>query len=207
MRGRCVWIALLFLGGPSVPCAARAQGLAVSAGVVGTAITQSTDFWGREFQSVGLAIGAIAPLGGRFSLVPFATYANRRFPLELRDGTPVGVHIRRSEGLFGVLVEQRLRKGSSPRRDVFVNYGIAGHFYRENIPAHDVVFASGQISSRRASTTRSSSFPVFAVLGLGVHKPIGSHLSLRATADSLLAVVVPVGVRFTGSLVVSAARR
>jgi hypothetical protein len=90
-------------------------------------------------------------------------------------------------GLYGVQYRQRLRSTDSGRLQPFLTYGGFGIFYHEG--------GESMITA-----------PIIGLVGAGVEHRIARRLALRAEAQGIVAVVIPVGIRVAAGVSVPLGR-
>jgi hypothetical protein len=90
-------------------------------------------------------------------------------------------------GLYGVQYRQRLRSTDAGRLQPFLTYGGFGIFYHEG--NESVITA-----------------PIIGLVGAGLEHRIGRRLAVRAEAQGIVAVVIPVGIRVAAGVSVPLGR-
>ena len=105
-------------------------------------------------------------LTDRFSVEPFVTYGRRSSPAF--DSAAAVVETQRTEGMYGVVVHQRLRSTTRSGFHAYLSYGLNGMHYKVTSPA-----------------TRSQTVGMlFPSVGFGIRKSLGDHLAAAPTPTS-----------------------
>jgi len=182
---------------------AHAQPVEVGGGIGGTSmIGGGGDFYGRGVQSTQFDARGAVRLSDRFGVEPFVTYG-RRGIAPARDAitTVVGGDTDRTEGLYGVVVSQRLRGLTRPGFNVFLTYGIAGLYAHDRIPARQYITGRSVYNTPAIDYSENDGF-VFPVAGIGIRKSLGDHLALRVETQLITWLTVPVGARVSAGVAV-----
>ena len=185
---------------------AAAQTAEVGGGVSGVFITSGGDFFGRGLHSAALDARGSVALTDRFALESFVTYGRRSISVSAYGSNVIGGDTQRTEGLYGVVVHQRLRSTTRSGFHAYLSYGLNGAYFNETIPEHQ--FVNGRtVYYTQPARTRSDNQPMlFPSVGFGVRKSLGNHLAVRADADLVAFLAIPAGVRASVSLAVPLGR-
>jgi len=109
-------------------------------------------------------------------------------------------YLATKEGLYQVLVKQRLRSVERGAFHPFLLYGIAGYWARGDVAAADIPLPDGTVFHRRAGSFGSIDEPYLAVLGGGVDYAAARHLGVRADVQWLTFIGLPAGFRTMAGL-------
>ena len=180
---------------------APAQTAEVGGGVSGVFITSGGDFFGRGLHSAAIDARGSVALTDRFALESFVTYGRRSIPVPEYQGTIIGGDTQRIEGLYGVVIRQRLRATTRPGFHMFVSYGIGGLYGHETTPPRQYISGRSVYNAPGFSHTQHDAF-LFPMAGVGVHKSIGDHLAFRAETQLVTFLSIPAGVRVSAGVVV-----
>ena len=181
---------------------AEAEVAEVSLGVGGAQLTAGYETWSINLHSPALDGRANVMLSDRFSIEPYVTYGHRSISVSQYGSNVTGGDTQRTEGLYGVVLHQRLRSTTRSGFHAYLSYGLNGAYFKETIPEHQ--FVRGRtVYYTQPALTRSDNEPMlFPSVGFGVRKSLGTHLAVRADADLLAFLVIPAGVRASVGLVV-----
>jgi len=145
---------------------------------------------------LGLGITGIANLDlGDFGVPPHP-WADARVTVPISDRfaiegtTSVTKHVTRSSEkvviFYTIQMKQNIgRRTTSLGLQRFLTYGAVGAIERLSSPRH---------------TSTQYSEPGATVVGAGVEREVGRHIALRADAQLMTFLVIPLGARFTGSV-------
>jgi hypothetical protein len=185
---------------------AEAQVAEVSLGVGGAQLTAGYETWSINLHSPALDGRANVTLSDRFSVEPYVTYGRRSISVSEYGPNVAGGDTRRTEGLYGVVLHQRLRRTTRSGFHAYLSYGLNGAYFNETIPEHQ--FVNGRtVYHTQPARTRSDNEPMlFPSVGFGVRKSLGNHLAVRADADLVAFFVIPAGVRASVGLTVPLGR-
>jgi hypothetical protein len=130
---------------------------------------------------------------------------NRRFAIDAlvamapaRDGA--------TYGLYGALVRQRMVRRATRDVQPFVSYGVVGIFGRRHVDEYRYRDAAGATVVMPEYNDTVVSPPFIGMLGGGVERRVHARLSVRAEAQMVMALVLPVGVRIAAGVSVSVGR-
>jgi len=183
-----------------------AQTAEIGGGVGGAhVISGGGDFYGRGLGSVTVDAHGSIPLSDRFGLEPFVTYGRRSIAPPAAAGTVVGGDTQRTEGLYGVVVTQRLRGLTRPGFHVFLSYGVAGMYGHDRTPPRQYISGRSVYNAPGFDYSEKNGLP-FPVAGIGVHKSLGEHLALRIESQAITFLTIPVGVRVSAGVAVALGR-
>ena len=104
-------------------------------------------------------------------------------------------YLATTEGLYQILVKQRLRSLERGKLKPFLLYGVAGYYARGDVPAANIPQPDGTVISRPASSFGSIDEPYFASVGGGVDHWTSRHLGVRADAQWITFIGLPAGFR------------
>ena len=132
------------------------------------------DFFTSDFVAPALDVRATVPLTPRFSFEAIGTIG--------REST---ARFTRVDGLYLLQVKQRLRSATRGRFHGFLTYGAAGYY-----------------NHVRQDGVRYTSWdePYAAVAGGGVQYALADRVAVRAEAQMLAFVYIPIGARIAGSV-------
>ena len=189
-----VFAALLVCAG--ICTRAHAQPVEVGGAVGGTyMIGGGGDFYGRGVESAQFEGRGAIRLSDRFGVEPFVTYGRRAIaPTPDATSTITGGDTDRTEGLYGVVVSQRLRGLTRPGFHVFLTYGVAGLYAHDRIPARQYTNGRGVYNLPATDYSENDAF-MFPLAGIGFRKTLGDRLALRAETQLVTWLTVPVGIR------------
>jgi hypothetical protein len=174
---------------------AEAQVAEVSLGAGGAQLTAGYETWSINVHSPALEGRANVRLTGRFSIEPYVSYGRRSIAVSQYGSNVIGGDTQRTDGLYGIVLQQRLRRTTRSRFHADLSYGLNGTYFNETIPEHQ--FINGRtVYHTQPAQTRSDNEPMlFPSVGFGVRKSLGNHLAVRADADVVAFFVMPAGVR------------
>lgn len=164
--------ALIFGASPAFAQAERPP-VELGLGISGVATSgddNKDDIW-SPLQPPGAHIRVTVPVSARFALEGGMSAAIHSKP-----------HDRRVVGYYAFQVKQRLAASGSVHP--FVTYGVAGWYRAPNFPGW-----SNHLEP-----------PWLAVVGGGLEQELGSHVSVRADAQLLSLLWLPLGVRYAASI-------
>jgi hypothetical protein len=153
---------------------ALAQPAEAGAGVGGVHI-RDIDFLQPERFGPSAEFRLTAPLTRRFAIEGTLSLKRETAAFE-----------RRTRGLYSVQLRQTLLDASSTRVQYFVTYGSVGSF------AH--------VSSPRFSAYDEVEPPLYGIIGAGGQRRLGERLAVRADAQLLTVLWVPLGVRVSAGV-------
>jgi hypothetical protein len=104
-------------------------------------------------------------------------------------------YLATTEGLYQILVKQRLRSLERGRLRPFLLYGVAGYYARGDVAAAKIPQPDGTVFDRPAGSFGSVDEPYFAALGGGVDHRTTRHLGVRADAQWITFLGLPAGFR------------
>ena len=187
---------------------AEAQVADVSLGIGGVTFDASYETWAMSVHSPALDARANVRLTDRFSIEPFITYGQRTIPVSEYRYQPlmVGGDTHRTEGLYGVVVHQRLGGLSHSGFQAYLSYGMNGAYYKESVPERQYIYGPRTVTTVQAHAYSQTDPMIFPSVGFGIRKSFGEHLAVRADADMLVFFIVPTGARASVGLVVPIGR-
>jgi hypothetical protein len=167
----------------------------IAAGIGQFASIRSYDFEGPS----------IAPVADFRVTLPFSP----RFSLE--GGMALGHEGEHSfqlfEGAYSVQVKQRLVRASQGGFHPFLTYGAMGYFERRRYPAYSFTRPDGTLVSEPGGSYTNAILPLLAVFGGGVRQQLGSRVAIRADAQLITILWIPVGTKLSTGLTVSVGSR
>jgi hypothetical protein len=182
----------------------QAQVVSLIGGIGGARLPAGGDFWGDGVRGAAIDASVSVALNDRFALEPFVTYGRRAIPYN--DPRVSGGPTQRTEGLWGVVVSQRLRATTREHFHAFITYGASGYYGHDAVPTRNYLINRNQTFTMPARTENEVLPPVFGVIGGGVQRSIAEHLAVRAQIDMLTVLFIPVGVRGSVGVVVPLGR-
>jgi hypothetical protein len=181
---------------------AEAQVAEVSLGVGGANVSGGYESWSFAVHSPALDARANVRLSDRFSIEPFVTYGRRSIPATAWAPYAVGADSQRTEGMYGVVVHQRLRSLSRSGFSAYLSYGLNGTYFKLSTPERQFVYGPRNIYTQPAYTIDQTDPMILPSVGFGVRKSLGNHLAVRADADMVTFFGAPVGGRASVGVVV-----
>ena len=181
---------------------AEAQVAEVSVGVGGAQLSGGYETWSFYVHSPALDARANVRLSDRFSIEPFVTYGHRSIPATAYASYAIGGDTQRTEGMYGVVVHQRLRSTTRSSFHAYLSYGLNGIYYKESSPERQFVYGPRTVYTQPAWSRSQTDPMLLPSVGFGVRKSLGDHLAVRADADLVAFFVLPVGVRASVGVVV-----
>jgi hypothetical protein len=196
-------VAALTLAVAAAAARADAQVADVSVGIGGVTFDASYETWATSVHSPALDARANVRLGNRFSVEPFITYGHRTIPVSEYRYQPlmVGGDTHRTEGLYGVVLHQRLGGQTHSGFQAYLTYGMNGTYYKEAAPERQYIYGPRTVTTVPAQTSSQTDAMIFPSVGFGIREPLGDHLALRADADMVF-FIIPAGVRASVGLVI-----
>jgi len=181
---------------------AEAQVAEVSLGVGGANVSGGYEAWSFAVHSPALDARANVRLSDRFSIEPFVTYGRRSIPATAWAPYAVGADSQRTEGMYGVVVHQRLRSLSRSGFSSYLSYGLNGTYFKLSTPERQFVYGPRNIYTQPAYTLDQTDPMILPSVGFGIRKSLGDHLAVRADADMVTFFGMPVGGRASVGVVV-----
>jgi len=117
---------------------------------------------------------------------------SRRFALE--GFLEAGRMYESTGGLYGIQVKQRLLRASTPTREVFLTYGIAGGYSHYAAEEYRYTGPNGPEVYRTAAHTNVVA-PIFPLVGGGIQQRVATRLAVRVEGQLVTWLYVPVAVR------------
>jgi hypothetical protein len=180
---------------------AQAQTVELSVGVGGANVTSGSDWWGRGVHSPAVDGKVGFAFNDRFAIESFVTYGHRSVPVAGYAPFVSGGDTQITEGLYGVVVRQRVVGASGSRFHAFVSYGLGGVYSRESAPARQYQYGR-TVVALPAYTNSQTQGMWFPVGGFAVQQEIASHLAIRAEGQVVTFFGIPIGGRGSVGLVV-----
>lgn len=199
-KSKLVVVLTLALGGAAVR--AEAQVADVSIGVGGVNVSGGYESWSFTVHSPALDARANVRVSERFSIEPFVTYGRRSIPANAWAPYAVGADTQRTEGMYGVVVHQRLRSLSRPGFHAHLSYGLNGTYFKESAPERQFVYGPRNISTQPAWTRNQTDPMLLPSVGFGIRKSLGDHFAVRADGDLVTFFGAPIGGRASIGIVV-----
>lgn len=75
-------------------------------------------------------------------------------------------------GMYGIQFRRRIAKGSAPRQQTFLTFGLVGLFMRAHEPEHRYTRSDGSMAVSPAHTDSLIIPPLFGVIGGGIQRPL-----------------------------------
>jgi hypothetical protein len=180
---------------------ARAQSVEVSAGLSALNMLNGSDFWNSSIHGNGVDAKVSVGLGSRFAIEPFVTYGHRTIAASEYGPVIAGGDTERAEGVFGVVIHQKVAATMRPDFHVFLTYGLSGMYSREHAPARQLQYGRTVVNTPAFSNDETSGL-WYPVAGVGVQKNLGSGLALRAEGQITTFFGIPAGARGSVGIVV-----
>lgn len=181
---------------------AEAQVADVSLGIGGVAMDASYETWSTSLHSPALDARANVRLSDRFSIEPYITYGRRTIAVREYSQFAIGGDTQRTEGLYGVVLHQRLSNLTHSGFHAYLSYGLSGAYYKEAVPERLYVYGPRTVTTTPAYTRTQTDPMIYPSVGFGVRKSLGDHIAIRADADAIAFFIFPAGVRASVGLVV-----
>lgn len=195
-------VVLLTLALTAAAVRAQAQVAEVSVGVGGANLSAGYEMWTLNLHSPALDARTNVRLNDRFSIEPYVTYGRRSISVSEYGSNVIGGDTQRTEGLYGVVLHQRLRSTTRSGFHAYLSYGLSGAYFKEAIPEHRFVSGRTVYHTAPAWTRSQNDAMLYPSVGFGVRKALGDHLAVRADADLVVFLVIPAGVRASVGVVV-----
>jgi hypothetical protein len=110
-------------------------------------------------------------------------------------------------GLYGIQVKQRLLGASTPTRDVFVTYGVAGGYSHYGAEDYHYTGPNGPEVYRSSAHTNVYK-PIFPVVGGGIQKRVANRLAVRVEGQVVTwRIYTPLMVRAAAGVSIPIGRR
>jgi hypothetical protein len=148
----------------------------IGVGVSGLAVT-GLDFLDPHHFGPAADVRLTLPLTRRFS-----------FETNVMVTRDTNAFEQRTRGLYALLLKQRLIRASSERTEVFLTYGGTGYF------AH----VSSDFFAGEPYTEIDP--PIASTIGAGFQRRVARHLAVRADAQLLTVLYLPLGFRLAGGV-------
>lgn len=191
MRIRALLLACgaILCGTPDVVLAQARPPFEFGVGFGGVATVPYEDILGDGPTAPAIDVRTTAPLTPRFAVEGVFTVG--------RSSTD---YYRRTEGLFLIQVRQRLASATRGAFHGFLTYGATGYWARVSQKEVRFVDDAGQLQVSPGFQYTEIDEPVVAVLGGGVQYALGRRAAIRADAQYVTFVYIPLGVRFSGGV-------
>jgi hypothetical protein len=160
----------------------------------------------RPSPEIGAGISRMIPVYGDYSTddlseptghlrvtLPFATHF--AFEGVTTIGRRADDYWTRTEGLFALQVQQRFRRAVEAPFQPFITYGGAGYY--AHVTQHEVR-RNGVLVSRHGSFNEIDP-PLATLFGAGIQQRLGRHITVRAEAQLLTLLYLPLGYAFSTS--------
>jgi hypothetical protein len=178
--------------------------LAVLMGMFGLPAGANAQASGHRPPEIGAGISRMVPIYGDYSTddlseptghlrvtLPFATHF--AFEGVTTVGRRADDYWTRTEGLFVFQVQQRFRRALDAPFQPFITYGGAGYYAHV---AQKEVRRNGVLVSRHGSFNEIDP-PLASLFGAGVQERLARHLTVRAEAQLLTLLYLPLGYSFS----------
>jgi hypothetical protein len=192
-------LAALLISAIALP--ATAQTLEIGVGAGATRVESGSDWWGRGLRSPALDGTIAVAFNDRFAIESFLTYGRRSVSVAEYGPLVAGGDTQITEGLYGVVVRQRVLGKPASSFHAFVNYGLGGMYSRQSVPAR-LYFNGRTAFALPAYTDNETQGMWFPIGGFGVQQAIASHLAVRAEGQVVTFFGIPIGGRGSVGLVV-----
>jgi hypothetical protein len=106
----------------------------------------------------------------------------------------------RTEGFYVFQVKQRLVRATGDRFHVFLTYGAAGYYAHVHQPAAQVTLDDGTVVPIPESSYTETDPPIAAIMGAGFQRELGRRVALRAEAQLMTLLWIPLGVRLSAGV-------
>ena len=130
------------------------------------------------------------PYTPRFSFEALATISSRT--------SATAFHL--TNGLYILQVKQRLRSATGERFHAFLTYGATGYYAHLRQEAATLTGANGKPYGVDAYEIGHTDPPFFAIAGGGFQREVGHWAAVRADAQLVTLLWVPVGVRLSAGI-------
>lgn len=104
------------------------------------------------------------------------------------------------DSLYMIQVKQRIASGTRGGFHPFLTYGALGFLEHERVNPYTVTLPNGTATSSAGFSYTSVDEPYGLVVGGGVQQQIGKHLAVRAEAQMMSFLWIPLGARFSATL-------
>jgi hypothetical protein len=180
---------------------AGAQTLEIGAGLGAARVEGASDWWGRAVRSPALDGTIGFAFNDRFAIESFLTYGRRSVSVAEYAPLVAGGDTHITEGLYGVVVRQRVLGSPASGFHAFVSYGLGGMYSRQSVPARQYI--NGRTVMTLPAYTDNETQGLWSPIGgFGVQQAIASHLAVRAEGQVVTFFGIPIGGRGSVGVVV-----
>jgi hypothetical protein len=107
---------------------------------------------------------------------------------------------QRTEGLFFLQIRQRLRRDQHHPFQPFITYGAVGYYSHLTQRDYQVPQPGGGEKTYSGFSYTETEPPLATAFGAGFQQQLGSHVALRADAQLVTFVYLPLGFRLSGGV-------
>jgi hypothetical protein len=173
----------------SAPAFAQDVRPPVEVGVGMTAVARVPDEdFGLPANTPGAVVRATVPFTTRYSIEGLMTVSRRKQPF-----------FRTVEGFYLIQINQRILSGTRGGFHPFVTYGAAGYFRHVRASPYKVPSAGGRFRTYGGFSYLEVDQPIAALFGAGVQHVLNRRLAVRAEAQLVTVLWIPLAGRFDAS--------
>src|SRR3954470_3422537 len=197
MRSRLwrAFVFLLVLALKAPEAVAQRPPVEAGAGFTRLIVNEYEDFFSGGPDMLGVDVRTTVPFSPRFSVEGVITVGQRNTDF-----------LDRIEGLYLIQVKQRLQRATHGRFHTFLTYGAAGYWAHVSVPEVRIPQPGGGTTIRRRTTYHEIDQPLAAVIGVGVQHALMPHLAVRAEAQLITVLYIPIGPRFSAGVSIPVGR-
>ena len=137
-------------------------------------------------------LGATFPVSPRFSIEALTTISSRT--------SLTALHV--TDGIYIVEVKQRVQSLSGDRFHTFLTYGAAGYFASLHQSETTITRPNGTSSTINSYAISHTDPPLFAAIGGGFQRAIGSRSAVRVDAQVMTLAWAPFAVRLSAGMAI-----
>jgi hypothetical protein len=182
-----IWAACRRWCRPFFSCARRRDSRKLSVrrsrSVTAVARVPHEDF-GVPDNTPGASVRVTVPFAPRYSIEALMTVSRREEP------------ILRVEGFYILEIKQRIRRATRGGLHPFLTYGAAGYFRDVRASPFQVPSPGGGVIVQRGFSYREIDQPIAAVIGSGIQYVLNRRLAVRAEAQLVMLLWMPLAGRF-----------
>jgi hypothetical protein len=161
----------------------------IGGGISGLITIPSQDFFTNDFAAPTADLRITLPLTPRFALEGIGTIGRR--------GT---AFFSRIEGLYVFQIKQHILSGARGGFHPFLIYGVAGYYSHVSQREVRVPQPDGSVFISPAFTYTEWDEPMATLIGGGIQHEIARRLALRADAQLVTLLYLPLGTRISGGI-------
>jgi hypothetical protein len=158
-------------------------------GVTGLSTYQYEDFLSSDIPAPAVTGRLTIPVTPRFSFDGSVDVSRR-----------TGEQFSRTDTFYLLQVKQRLRSTTRGSFHAFLTYGVAGYYQRFHQKEVHATLPNGQPTVTPDFIRTEHEGPAITLIGGGVQFGLAKRLAVRAEAQMVSFLVIPLGVRVTGGL-------